>query len=451
LTVSTQGMELAGAGTLDLTDNLTLNGNVTLASGGSLIFDARGLLLNFGGDINLVGGVLLTDNTTNFHLLDNSTLTTDAEQTVANVTVTENGEPMLTLGNITKLKVIQLVSIVKSCPQSLPIQPTGQLRLPGGLQIDTGGTLCIDGWLEGDIVLNGGTLQVDADTTISSDSSILLSSSSILRIVGGSSLTYKGDALNVDNKTLSLSGGGSLVLKTDGSNPVTLNNADGELEFSGDNITTVSHVKISSGDISNAPTLKMNSNGVIQNLAHEEFSEINFASGKTLSVEQAFEVPAGKQMKITGAAGTLALGDNMTLSGTLNLPIANTTLSGGTVNLNGGTLQVDEDINFISDLAQQTSSSIVVANGKNLNYSGNVFNVGAQMLTLSGAGVFANTNNLTLNDPASSLKLNGISRVDNVSISAALTSGKLEIAQNATIENLAHSGSSRIDIDNSKV
>jgi len=121
------------------------------------------------------------------------------------------------------------------------------------------------------------------------------------------------------------------------------------------------------------------------------------------------------------------------------------------VTLSGGTLQVDEDINFISDLAQQTDSNIIVEAGKNLKYSGNVFNVGAQMLTLSGTGVFANTNNLTLNDPASSLKLNGISRVDNVSISAALTSGKLEIAQNATIENLAHSGSSLIDIDNAKV
>jgi len=73
------------------------------------------------------------------------------------------------------------------------------------------------------------------------------------------------------------------------------------------------------------------------------------------------------------------------------------------------------------------------------------------MLTLSGTGVFANTNNLTLNVPESSLKLNGISKVDNVSISAALTTGKLEIAQNSTIENLAHSGSSRIDIDNAKV
>jgi len=233
---------------------------------------------------------------------------------------------------------------------------------------------------------------------------------------------------------------------------LVLNDADGELEFSGTSATTtVSHVKISSGDTSNAPALRMNTSGIINNLVQEGFSEVIFASGKTLSITQAFEVPAGKQMTLTGAAGTLTLGDNMTLSGTLNLPIANTTISGGTVTLNGGTLQVDEDINFISDLAQQTSSNIVVANGKNLNYSGNEFNVGAQMLTLSGTGVFANTNNLTLNDPASSLKLNGISRVDIVSISAALTSGKLEIAQNATIGVLTHSGSSRIDIDNAKV
>jgi len=82
------------------------------------------------------------------------------------------------------------------------------------------------------------------------------------------------------------------VLKSDGSNPVTLNHADGELEFSGDN-TTVSHVKTNSGATTNMPTLKMTESGVIQNLAHEEFSEINFASGKTLSVEQAFDVAAG--------------------------------------------------------------------------------------------------------------------------------------------------------------
>ena len=115
-----------------------------------------------------------------------------------------------------------------------------------------------------------------------------------------------------------------------------MNDAGGELEFSGDNITTVSHVKISSGDSSNAPTLKMTGSGVIQNLAHEEFSEINFASGKILSITEAFEVPYGKQMKITGAAGTLTLGDNMSLSGTLNLAVEDTILSSGSLPLNGG-------------------------------------------------------------------------------------------------------------------
>ena len=73
------------------------------------------------------------------------------------------------------------------------------------------------------------------------------------------------------------------------------------------------------------------------------------------------------------------------------------------------------------------------------------------MLTLSGTGVFANTNNLTLNVPESSLKLNGISQVDNVSISAELTTGKLEIAQNSTIGDLTHTGSSRLEIDNATV
>ena len=60
LTVPTQGIALSGAGTLKLSDNLTLNGNAALASG-SLTVDAKGLQVNFGGDLNLSGGVLLTD------------------------------------------------------------------------------------------------------------------------------------------------------------------------------------------------------------------------------------------------------------------------------------------------------------------------------------------------------------------------------------------------------
>ena len=86
LTVPAQGIALLGAGTLKLSDNLTLNGDATLASG-SLTVDAKGLQVNFGGDLNLSGGTLLTDNSTNFHLLSNAALTTNAEQVISNVTI----------------------------------------------------------------------------------------------------------------------------------------------------------------------------------------------------------------------------------------------------------------------------------------------------------------------------------------------------------------------------
>ena len=447
LTVPTQGMDLAGAGTLDLSDNLTLNGNVTLASGGSLTIDARGLQLNLGGDLNLVGGVLLTDNSTNFHLLANSTLTTNAEQTVANVTIPANEAPMLTLGNTTKLEVVKIVSIANSCPQSLPIQPKAQVKLVGGSQINAGGTMCIDGWLEGDIVLNGGTLQIDADTTISSDSSILLSSSSILKIVGGYSLTYGGDALSVDNKTLSLSGGGSLVLNSDGSNPVTLNNADGELEFSGDNITTVSHVKTSSGATTNMPTLKMTGSGVIQNLAHEEFLEINFASGKTLSITEAFEVPVGKQMTILGAAGTLSIGDNMSLTGTLNLAVEDAILSSGSLTLNGGLLEVSDNASISSAVIQKVSSEFSVATGKTLSYTGSSFDISAYTLTLSGGGNFQ-SGGLDLNNANSKLLLNSIT-VDNVSTTVDNSLG-VDVDNDSTITSLSVANITPVSIASGK-
>ena len=117
-------------------------------------------------------------------------------------------------------------------------------------------------------------MKVEGNTTIRSTSAISIASSSILKMEDGVSLTYEGDAINLDANKLSVSGGGSLVLKTDGSNPLTLNNKDSELEFSGNSsnsTTTVSHVKINSGDTANMPVLRMTESGVIKNLTQQEF------------------------------------------------------------------------------------------------------------------------------------------------------------------------------------
>ena len=421
LTVPTQGMELSGAGTLDLTDNLTMNGDVTLASG-SLTVDAKGLLLNLGGNLNLSGGTLLTDNVTYIRLLSNSILTTDAEQLIANVSIEGNTQPMLSMGsNTTILDVVERIPVDIACPKSLPIKPKGQVRLSGGVQINTGGEFCIDGWLEGDIVLNGGTLRIDADTTINSSSALSIDATSNLKFVNGASLTYEGSSLSLDNNTLLISsiedssiavsngsGEGSLLFKNDGSNPLSLNNPDGVLEFSGDRTSTVSHVKINSGDASNAPLIKMSSSGVINNLTHTEFSEINIGGGKTLSITEDFVVPGDKQLRITGAEGILSLGGNMTLAGTLSFTDINSTLDGGNLDLNGGTLQAEQDINLKSNLLQGADSKIVAETGKTINYSGNEFNLGGRTLTLSGGGTFSNTNPLLLDNSSSKLLLSSI-------------------------------------------
>ena len=128
----------------------------------------------------------------------------------------------------------------------------------------------------------------------------------------------------------------------------------------------------------------------------------------------------------------------------------NLSLEGGTIALSGGTLQADNDTTVKSVLSSQADSSISVAAGKKITYSGNTFNIGAHSLTLSGSGSFENTGSLVLDNSTSTLSLNGISRVKNISVTGELTSGKLEVAENSQIATLSLSGSSRIDIADQK-
>ena len=183
-------------------------------------------------------------------------------------------------------------------------------------------------------------MEIDGDTSISSASAISIDSDSILDLADGTSLTYAGEAISLNTNKLSVRGGGSLVFKDDGSNPLTFNDADGELEFSGNGATgttTVSHVKISAGDTANMPVLRMTKSGVIDNLTQQEFVEVNFASGMTLTLEEEFAVPVSKQMTISGDTGILKTASSISLAGTLAVSAEDSSLEGGTVALDGGT------------------------------------------------------------------------------------------------------------------
>ena len=141
-------------------------------------------------------------------------------------------------------------------------------------------------------------------------------------------------------------------------------------------------------------------------------------------------MPYGKQMTITGAAGTLTLGDNMSLTGTLNLAVEDAILSSGSLTLNGGLLEVSEDASISSAVIQEVSSEFSVATGKTLSYTGSSFDISAYTLTLSGGGNFQ-SGGLALNNANSKLLLNSIT-VDNVSTSADSSSGGLDVDNDST-------------------
>ena len=59
------------------------------------------------------------------------------------------------------------------------------------------------------------------------------------------------------------------------------------------------------------------------------------------------------------------MGDNMSLTGTLNLAVKDVILSSGSLTLNGGLLEVSEDASISSAVIQEVSSEFSVATGKN--------------------------------------------------------------------------------------
>ena len=63
--------------------------------------------------------------------------------------------------------------------------------------------------------------------------------------------------------------------------------------------------------------LEVSENAIVQNLLNSGLSRVDILDSNTLSIENGFEIPQTKSMELIGDGGTLSLGDNMTVSGTL--------------------------------------------------------------------------------------------------------------------------------------
>ena len=135
---------------------------------------------------------------------------------------------------------------------------------------------------------------------------------------------------------------------------------------------------------------------------------VDISDNISLTIQDVFEVPQNKSMELTGSNnGTLILGDKLTLSGMLKIS-APDKLSGGTLELKGGTLSVNENSVIESAVTHIDQSSISVISGKTLKYTGNEAEIGALELTMSGGGFIDNSNDFALNDPDSKLLMKGI-------------------------------------------
>jgi hypothetical protein len=319
------------------------------------------------------------------------------------------------------------------------------------------------GTLAANVNMSGGTLDALESLTISG---ILTPSGNIsIDVDSGKILTFSSGEIKTESYQLTLEGPGTIAFPENFSG-IVLNNEDGLLKLNGTG--TLQSAKILA--VSNAGKgIAVNDSATISKLKITANSELNIANGKTLS--GSIDVAENTNLKLSGSGtfgstlnleGTLEAGTSLTVSGTINvannaavsIPDTGTTLSysggnltvqaytvtiagagtfsnsadspivlavedsvlditgngiiSGPIRLEGCTLRASGSPTISGDITQYDNATIEVASGQTLTYSGASLNLGANKLTLSGTGVFSNSNALVLNNADSLLSLEGI-------------------------------------------
>jgi len=220
-----------------------------------------------------------------------------------------------------------------------------QLTLSGILKFSSPDTLS-----NGTLALNGGTLEVSEDASISS--ALLHEASSEVSVSNAKTLTYSGSALDIGALTLTLSGGGTFANSTD----LRFNDAASVLNIGG--IAEVS--KVSFPVSLQTGKLNVTQNAKIQTLTHPGESIINISSEKILTIEEGFTIGSSKSMVLNGAGGNLKLENTMTLSGTLQMD-EQSNLNGGTLAFDGGIVSVNNNSTISSAITHAGPSTFEIA------------------------------------------------------------------------------------------
>ncbi|MBU3917308.1 hypothetical protein KKA14_17380, partial [bacterium] len=350
-----------------------LTGNIEIRTGGILQITGAGGTIS--GNIDLAGGTLDLDNNLN--------VTGDITQT-GNSTIDVGTGFILTYNP-------SIANGINLAGNTLTFSGAGNIN-NGTNTININGSSSIlqmngTGTIQGNVGLAGGTLSVNANSSILG--TISQTDNSTIDIADTFTLTYNNTtAIQLGTKTLTVTGKGTFNNST---SIIDLNNASSKLTV-GDTTTIQGNIQIAGG------TLDIN-------------ESVTYAGLITHSATSTIDIAAGKTFTYTGTTLSTAV-DTLRFAGTGTFA--------GDIDLSGNTLDISDSCRITGDINFIANSAIDVTVGKIFSYSGAALSIGARDLTLSGAGDVSNDNNFILDNASSELTFNGAGgSISNVSITAA--------------------------------
>lgn len=429
---SSSNITINGSGTVgnirfNSSNNTVGNLTVNIGSSGMVTLNSD---LHVSGNLNVTGGSLSVG--VNGHLFIDGTMAFNGTGTLATSTassISVNGS-----GNQGTL----VVSGSSMGDLSVNIGSGGSVSLGSDLTID--GALSIS---NGTLSLSGHNLTINGMVAVSGGGSIGGSVNSNITVNGtGSvgSLGFSGSAHTVHDLTLNIGGsGGSVAVNTDLTITGTLHLQAGNLALSSHNLTVSG-----SFDASGTGTISGTGNTDITLNGSGNMGTIEFASSGAMVGDLNIDV--------SGGSGSISLGSDLTIGGTLYLTGGQLALNGNDLTINGnidaggaGTIAGNAQSNItingsgsagtieLSDTASTINSLTVNVGGGNGNVSlGGDATINGT-LTLTSGTLSLNGNSLTLHGTADASGSGSI-MVDN--------NGSLTLSGSGNMGTLSFSGTS---------
>ncbi len=402
-----QAMTLSGDFTV--TESSTINAVNTLTYSGAAV-DVGANALGFTGSGNFSNtNALQLNNSSSYLALAGASTINSVSISTATPTIDARSTPTITTLTTTESLTLNIdASQTLFLTNGLSLPEAKELTLTGTGTLDTVAGLTMN---SGSDLRNNGNRTLRGNITINSSGTI---------DTGSSTLNYEGSAISLGAGTLWVSSFGTF----NNTNAIQLDNSTSLLNLS--NTVTVNSVSVSAASSSDVRGINVTGSVTINTLAMTESFNLDINSASSLTLTNATTIPSGKTLALLGT-GTLA----------------------GALTMNGGILSNTSPHTISGNLTMSAASTFNLAS--DLTYTGAAVSLGANQLTLAGTGTVSNTNALTLDNASSKIQVDATVTVNAITVSAAASSGGLDVNENMTITTLSSSNSFPLDVAEGRI